>query len=133
MRAERLTADALRAEGITPTLIVASPPPLVFWERTMAWRSASHWGGGTFGPSGLHLDPGRSALGLDDPTFLKARAAQPHVRAFLYWSRMPIVVRRPDGLFLTDQRYYRAFEDNRVPAAIRARAPTSFMVPLDTP
>ena len=73
-RAERLTAEALRRRGIEPVLIVASPPPIAFWERTMAWRSASEWGGGTFGPSGLRLDPARAPLGLDNPLFLKAKA-----------------------------------------------------------
>jgi len=131
--AERLAADALLAQGITPTLIVASPPPLAFWERTMAWRSATEWGSGSFGPSGLLLSPERHPLGLDNPVFLRAEAERAHVRAFIYWSRMPIVVSRGSQTFLTDQRYYRAFDDDRVPAAIRARAPTSFLVPLDTP
>jgi inner membrane protein len=132
-RAERHTAEALRRRGIEPELIVGSPPPIAFWERTMAWRSASAWGGGSFGPAGLRLDPTSAPLGLDDPVFLKAKAERRGVRSFLYWSRMPIVVRQSGRPFLTDQRYYRAFEDDRVPAAIRSRAPASFMVPLDTP
>ena len=133
MRAERLTATALRARGITPERIVASPPPLAFWERSMAWRSADRWGSGSFGPAGLALSPERLPLRLDDPVFLRARAERRQVRSFLYWSRMPIVVDQGGQTFLTDQRYYRALQDDRVPASIRARAPASFMVPLDTP
>lgn len=133
MRAERLTRDALLVRGIEPTVIVASPPPIAFWERTMAWRSATEWGEGSFGPAGLVLDDARRPLRLDDPTFLKARAERRPVRSFLYWSRMPIVVEEGGRTYLTDQRYYRAFTDDRIPAAVRRRAPTSFLVPLDTP
>jgi hypothetical protein len=47
---------------------------------------------------------------------------------------MPIVVEVGGRPVLTDQRYYRALDDDRVPAAIRRRAPTaSFQIPLDLP
>ena len=130
-RAERLTAEALRDRGIEPALIVASPPPFRFWERAMAWRSTREWGAGSFGPSGLRLDGQRRPLRLDDPVFLAAREAERPVRSFLYWSRMPIVVGEGRELFLTDQRYYRAFDDACLPEGLRSRAPrSSFMVPL---
>ncbi|GAA4014449.1 hypothetical protein GCM10022280_11150 [Sphingomonas swuensis] len=129
--AERRTAAILRQRGIEPVLIVASPPPLAFWERTMAWRSAREWGSGDFGPSGLVVAPERRRLGLDHPAFLAARTERRSVRSFLYWSRMPIVVEEGGQPILTDQRYYRVLDDDRVPAAIRSRAPRgSFMVPL---
>jgi inner membrane protein len=133
MVAERRTAQALRARGIEPTLIVASPPPLAFWNRTMAWRSARTWGSGSYRPfGGLTLADEALPLNLDAPRLLERIATDRRVRSFLYWSRMPVVVREPGGLLLTDQRYYRTFDDPGVPAAIRRRAPTStFVVPLD--
>lgn len=133
--AERTLAAALRQRGIQPRLIVASPPPLAFWERGMAWRSESEWGSGSFSPGiGLQLSPERKPLNLNDPLFLRARAERRQVRSFLYWSRMPIVVEVDGRPVLTDQRYYRALDDDRVPGAIRRRAPTaSFQVPLDLP
>lgn len=133
--AERTLAAALRQRGIQPRLIVASPPPLAFWDRTMAWRSDTAWGSGGFGPrADLTLDPETRPLNLDDPRFLRARAERRQVRSFLYWSRMPIVVQVDGRPVLTDQRYYRALDDDRVPAAIRRRAPTaSFQIPLDLP
>jgi inner membrane protein len=134
MRAERLTHDALIAQGITPTLVVASPPPIAFWERTMAWRSATEWGGGRFGPSGLALDPARAPLGLDNPVFLRAKAARRSVRSFLYWSRMPIVVEVEGRLYLSDQRYFGPIRSAALPPAFRRAARrASFLVPLDTP
>ena len=46
----------------------------------------------------------------------------PHVRAFLFWSRMPMIVVDGRRAFLTDQRFY---ENRR-----RIRA-TPFLIPLD--
>ena len=133
--AERTLAAALRQRGFQPRLIVASPPPFAFWQRTLAWRSDREWGSGSFSPvAGLTLDSTVRPLGLDDPRFLRARAERRMVRSFLFWSRMPIVVEVEGRPVLTDQRYYRALDDDRVPAAIRRRAPTaSFQIPLDLP
>jgi inner membrane protein len=130
--AERTTADTLRRRGIEPRLIVPSPPPLAFWNRTIAWRSDTQGGSGSFTPGqGLQLNPNVEPLRLSDPRFLRARAERRGVRSFLYWSRMPIVVEQGGRLVLTDQRYYRALHDDSVPAAMRRRAPTSgFVVPL---
>lgn len=130
---ERTLASALRQRGIQPRLIVASPPPFAFWERSLAWRSDREWGAGSFSPgAGLQLDPASYLLGLDDPRFLRARAERRIVRSFLYWSRMPIVVEVGGRLVLTDQRYHRNLDDPRVPAAIRRRAPRGqFQIPLD--
>ncbi|GAA4006864.1 metal-dependent hydrolase [Sphingomonas humi] len=135
LHAERSLAAALRQRGIEPRLIVASPPPLAFWERSLAWRSADRWGAASFSPTGgLALEPASYPLGLDDPRFLRARKERRLVRSFLYWSRMPIVVDVAGRPVLTDQRYFRALSDDRVPAAIRRRAPTGqFQIPLDLP
>lgn len=132
---ERTLATALRQRGIQPRLIVASPPPFAFWQRGLAWRSDTEWGSGSFAPlTGLTLDTTTRPLNLDDARFLRARAERRQVRSFLYWSRMPIVVEVAGRPILTDQRYYRALDDDRVPAAIRRRAPTaSFQIPLDLP
>jgi inner membrane protein len=132
--AERRTAAVLRERGIEPTLIVASPPPLAFWNRTMAWRSASRWGSGSYRLfGGLSIGDETRPLGLDHPRLRLAIAQNRKVASFLYWSRMPVVVRDPRrGLSLTDQRYYRALDDPGLPETIRRRAPTStFIVPLD--
>lgn len=133
--AERSLAAALHQRGVQPRLIVASPPPFAFWERTLAWRTNRIWGAGSFSPAtGLQLEPATYPLRLDDPRFLRARAERRMVRSFLYWSRMPIVVEVDGRPVLTDQRYYRALDDDRVPAAIRSRAPRAqFQIPLDLP
>ena len=120
---ERAAADALRSRGIEPTLVVAGPPPLAFWRRTIEWRSAGRFGSGEFSPvSGVKLDPASQPLGLDDPQLALAESTQRHVRSFLVWSRMPIVVRIGGRSYLTDQRFYGASSRIRTSA---------FLIPLD--
>lgn len=133
--AQRRTAAVLRAQGIEPTLIVTSPPPFAFWERTIAWRSRERYGGGDFGPGGLRLDPRSAPLRLDHPALQRAREEQRIVRSFLFWSRMPIVIQEADGrLYLSDQRYYGPIRSAAIPPGIRSAARrSSFLVPLDTP
>jgi inner membrane protein len=120
---ERQTAELLNRRGIEPTLVVAGPPPLVFWDRSIEWRSADRFGSGTYGPrSGIKLNPATQPLGLDDPQLALAERTNRYVRSFLVWSRMPIVVRIDGRLYLTDQRFY---DGGR-----RERA-GYFVVPLD--
>ncbi|MCW3796795.1 metal-dependent hydrolase [Sphingomonas sp. BN140010] len=131
--AERTMAEALRRRGIEPVLIVASPPPLAFWERTMAWRDRARWGSGRFSPAGgLSIDPSIRPLGFDNPHFLRARRERRSLRSFLYWSRMPIVVEEAGRTYLSDQRYYGPIRSAAVPPSVRRAARrASFLVPLD--
>lgn len=119
---ERATAAELRSRGIEPALVVAGPPPLAFWNRTIAWRSADRFGSGSFTlATGLWLDPATRPLGLNDPQLALAERTRRYVRSFLTWARMPIVVTIDGRAFLTDQRYY---------DATRSRS-SFFLVPLD--
>jgi inner membrane protein len=130
---ERATADALRARGIEPTLVVAGPPPFAFWERNIQWRSADRFGGGAFDPAaGLRLDSASQPLGLDDPKLALAARSRRHVRAFLVWSRMPIVVTIEGRKYLSDQRFYGPLRSRSIPGPVRRFFRThSFLVPLD--
>jgi len=133
--AERTTIDLLRQRGIQPTLVVASPPPLAFWRRSLAWRSADSWGGGDLDfSSGLTIAPDLQPLRLDDPRLAAAESHDPHVRAFLVWSRMPIVVVIGGKAYLTDQRFYSALRSLAIPAPVRKLfSRNTFLIPLDTP
>ncbi len=75
-----------------------------------------------------------SRCNLDDPRLAAAKARDPHVRAFLVWSRMPMVLRLGGRAYLTDQRFYSAFRSSTIPAGIRKAMPRgAFLIPLDTP
>ena len=132
---ERQATAALRRRGIAAALVVSSPPPLAFWDRTIAWRSANAWGSGSFAPgSGLQLDPGQQPLRLDDRQLAAMVRASAQVRAFLSWSRMPIVVTLDGRTFLSDQRYYGVIPQQDVPQSLRTMARRhAFLVPLDGP
>jgi inner membrane protein len=122
-RVENATAAELRRRGIEPALIVAGPPPIAFWDRTIEWRSADRFGSGSFTPAtGVKLDPTTQPLGLDDPQLALAERTRRYVRSFLTWSRMPIVIKVNGRTYLTDQRFYES-----------GRRPSSgfFLIPLD--
>ena len=110
-----------------PTMIVASEVPLEFWKRKMIWRDDAIGGSGAYnlldGLNNVSLDPRIVPLRLDDRRLAAARARDRHVRAFLFWSRMPMVYEQGGRAYLTDQRFFEA-----------GRAPSStFLIPLDIP
>jgi inner membrane protein len=109
-------------QAADPTLVVANPQPLLFWRRQILWRSREVHGSGSFDfVNGLRLPPGSAPNGLDDPQLVAARS-NPRVAAFLFWSRMPVVVERDGRHFLTDQRF-----EGRT----GGRRGGAFLIPLD--
>jgi inner membrane protein len=130
-------AISLRAVALTrplvervapPRMIVPAEVPLAFWKRRMIWRGDEVGGSGEYDPlKGLNhvqLDPRIVPLRMDDPRLAAAAKRDRHVRAFLFWSRMPMVAEQNGHLFLTDQR----FHDPR-----RRRGGGGFAIPLDNP
>ncbi|MGE5562190.1 MAG: metal-dependent hydrolase [Bacillota bacterium] len=110
-----------------PRMIVAGEVPLEFWKRRMIWRGDEIGGSGTYnlldGLNSASLDPRIVPLRMDDPRLASARARDRHVRAFLFWSRMPMVTVQGGHAYLTDQRFFEA-----------GRAATSnFLIRLDNP
>jgi inner membrane protein len=131
-RVEQAGAAMLRRGGIEPVLVVASPPPLAFWRRGIAWRSADRFGSGSYDlQHGLRLDPASQPLGLDDPRLAAARAREEHVRAFLVWSRMPIVVTVDGHAYLTDQRFYTVSPSPLAAEMRKMIRRSAFLIPLD--
>jgi inner membrane protein len=112
----------------TPRMVVAGEVPLEFWRRRMIWRGDAIGGSGEYdllkGLNHARLDPAIVPLRLDDPRLAAAARRDRHVRAFLFWSRMPMVVATQGRAYLTDQRFYGR-------ASIGGRG--TFLVPLDKP
>ncbi|MEO6224798.1 MAG: metal-dependent hydrolase [Sphingomicrobium sp.] len=134
VRVERAAQAQLRARGIVPTLVVASPPPIQFWRRAVLWRSADRFGSGAFDfADGLRIDRASEPLGLDDPRLAAAKASDAHLRAFLVWSRMPIVVRLDGRSYLTDQRFYSTQPSPFATTLRRMIRRSAFLIPLDKP
>jgi inner membrane protein len=117
-RAQALTRAHVHAEHArTPTLVVANPVPVAFWQRELLWRDATHHGDGAYsviealrGPGdGARLTGAPKPHHMDDPRVALAREASADARAFLFWSRMPLAAFGDDGsVMFTDQRFTRA-------------------------
>ena len=112
-------AISLRAEALArplvervaePRMVVAGEVPLQVWRRRMIWRGDEVGGSGTYDPlQGLNnvwLNPKITPLRLDDPRFAEAAKRDKRVRAFLFWSRMPMVHEQGGNAYLTDQRFF---------------------------
>jgi len=113
-------------ERVAPArMIVAGEVPLEFWKRKMLWRGDAIGGSGTYdlldGLNSASLDPTIIPLRLDDSRLPAAAARDRHVRAFLFWSRMPMVYVEAGRAYLTDQRF---FESGRASSS-------TFLIPLD--
>ena len=125
-------AISLRAEAVTrplvervarPQMVVAGEVPLEFWRRRMIWRGDGVGGTGSYnllkGLNHATLDPVIMPLHLDDPRLAEAAIRNKRVRAFLFWSRMPIVIEEKGHASLGDQRF------------TTGGARSSFLIPLD--
>lgn len=109
-----------------PQIIVAGEVPLEFWKRRMIWRGDGIGGSGEYdllkGLNHVTLDPEITPLRMDDQRLAATAKADKHVRAFLFWSRMPMVVEKGGQAYLTDQRFY---DD------VRRTRNRTFLIPLD--
>jgi len=129
---EAATATTLQRRGIKPVLVVAGPPPLAFWDRTIEWRSRDQFGSGKFSPAtGIELAQAAQPIGLDSPQLMQARQTQRYVRSFLVWSRMPIVVSIGGQKYLTDQRFYNATPIPLGTTLKKMVRRSAFLIPLD--
>lgn len=119
--AERMASDALAASGKPDALVVASPPPLAFWQREIFWRTADRFGTASFTPGvGGAVDLTGAPTGMDDPRFTQWANADPAARAFLFWARMPLAERDGDALVLRDQRFMHPLAEERFQVRLTA-------------
>jgi inner membrane protein len=125
VRARALTQPLVESVA-KPEMIVAGEVPLQFWKRRMIWRGGGVGGSGEYDPlKGINhvtLDAKIVPLRLDDARLAGAAKADKKVRAFLFWSRMPMVVEDRGRAFLTDQRF--TTDDGR-------STNPAFLIPLD--
>lgn len=119
-RAEADAIIALRDRNVRAEEVVANPRPVTFWARRILWRTDRLHGDGAFDLfAGLALSPDAIPNRLDHPSLAAVRG-RPDVEAYLFWSRMPVVVERDGRAFLGDQRFDSALTRG------------TFLVPLDS-
>ena len=112
-RAEALThAHVHHTHNRTPSLVVANPVPLMFWQRELLWRDATHHGEGEYSllaaGDGVRLGSEARPHHMGDARVARAREASADARAYLFWSRMPFATFDDDGVTFNDQRFTRA-------------------------
>lgn len=106
--AEQITAQAVKREfNLTPTLVVANPVPAQFWKREMLWRDNTHFGHGAYAaPSQVTLNSAISIHRADSAAKAVLVGRNTDARAFLFWSRMAVVVDSDEGQTrISDQRF----------------------------
>lgn len=106
-RAEQLTARAVEQRfGITPGLVVANPVPVEFWKREMLWRDNTHYGRAIYqAPDTVRVDEPFAAHQVTASAVASAAGKDDNARAFLFWSRMPVMTHHANGLEINDQRF----------------------------
>lgn len=105
--AEKLTVNAVEKRfGFTPSLVVANPVPVQFWKREMLWRDDTRFGKAIYSVSNeVKVD---EQFGLHHMTKFDVSTAASNdlnAKAFLFWSRMPIIVGTPEKFEIKDQRF----------------------------
>ena len=112
--AERTSRELVGKQyRLEPQAVVAAPVPIEFWRREIFWRGGNLYGSGRYGAiDGVLLTGGAQPTGLGDRRLMEVRG-RPDVDAFLFWSRMPIVIEHEGRVYLADQRYLdlRAFDN----------------------
>jgi inner membrane protein len=111
-RAQALThAHVQHTHGRMPTLVVANPVPVMFWQRELLWRDATHHGEGGYSlmapGDGVQTSNGAKPHHMGDVRVARAREASADARAFLFWSRMPVATLDDAGVTFGDQRFMR--------------------------
>lgn len=106
-RAEQLTVRAVEQRfGITPSLVVANPVPIEFWKREMLWRDKTYFGRAIYqAPDEVRVDDKFDAHQATTSAAAIAASNDVNAKAFLFWSRMPVVSGNPNGMQINDQRF----------------------------
>ncbi|WP_343346090.1 metal-dependent hydrolase [Sphingomicrobium sp. XHP0239] len=105
-QAERTSRELVGKQyRLEPQAVVAAPVPIEFWRREILWRGGNLYGFGRYGfIDGVLLTGGGEPTGLGNRALLAARGRE-DVDAFLFWSRMPVVLEEDGRAILADQRY----------------------------
>lgn len=109
-----------------PDVVVATPPPALFWRRQLVWRTDGVIGRGEFDP--LHSPARLYAIappqpdGMDDPLAQKAAGATPEIVRFLHWSILPMAQVERKGCKATVRYNDARFADRMTAAGFQVSA-----------
>ena len=103
-----------------PDVVVANPPPMLFWQRQMVWRESRNIARGTYdltrSPTRLQSFTGPESDGMADSLARRAMTATPEIVRFMRWSILPMGQVERDGCRATvsfnDARFAGSFGRN---------------------
>ncbi len=126
-------ALAMEPPHARPDVVVASPPPALFWQRQVAWREEGRIAQGAYDPTRsltrLQSYSEPVADGMADPLARRAMAATPEIVRFMRWSILPMARVQRDGCRATV-----SFNDARFADGLaRDRFWVSAVVPTEDP
>ena len=79
---------------VDPDVMVATPPPVLFWRRELIWREDGMIARGSYDPMirpmGMHDYTSPQPDGMDDPLARQGMTASRAVVAFMRWSILPM-------------------------------------------
>jgi inner membrane protein len=104
----RTAWQAQQAPGATieDPLVVANAVPFAFWRREIEWRDPYVYGWGSYSlGDGVTLDRDVTPHNVADPRIAAIAARNAQVRAYLFWSRMPVLRFSEAEMILGDQRF----------------------------
>jgi len=109
-RAEQLTVQAVQSRfGLTPSLVVANPVPVQFWKREMLWRDDTSFGKAIYSvPNEVKVDENIGFHQMKKVDVSTLTQKDLNARAFLFWSRMPVLSGTNQQLEINDQRFLNA-------------------------
>lgn len=100
------TPVAAKRQPNVPPVVVAQPIPVKFWEREMLWRRGPEYGTGWFSLTSGMSEPSQPLLHhATSEAIARYSAMDENARAFLFWSRMPIISREKGQVVIRDQRF----------------------------
>jgi inner membrane protein len=109
-RAEQLTVLAVQTRfGLTPSVVVANPVPVQFWKREMLWRDETSYGKAIYSATNeVKVDENKGYHQMMNFDVSALTYKDLNARAFLFWSRMPVLSGTPQQVEINDQRFLNA-------------------------
>lgn len=102
-------AQSWHSEGAVTA--VAQPVPVAFWQRQILWRGSKAYGTDDWSLFNRWPEATRTARTDGEPVYQDDlriagwASASAQSNAFLFWSRMPVALTGPGGVWLSDQRF----------------------------
>jgi inner membrane protein len=112
MARDQITARYDPTASMPEPVVVANPVPVAFWQRDIVWRDGYDYGSGSYSlGTGVKLSSDVRAHNMGAGSETRAMPIRivadkgSDVKAFLFWSRMPVLEQTDKEIVIRDQRF----------------------------